>query len=142
MKTSARNQFLGKVTSVKQGAVNDEVELEVSGGNRIVATITRESTTNLGLKAGVEAFALIKASTVIVLTDDAGARFSARNRLSGTVSRVQPGAVNTEVVIELAGGASVAAVITNESSSNLELAVGKPATALFKASSVIIGVPA
>lgn len=141
MKTSARNQFLGKVTSVREGAVNDEVELDVSGGNRIVATITRDSTASLGLKAGSEAFALVKASSIIILTDDSGARFSARNRLNGTVSRVQPGAVNTEVVIELAGGASVAAIITNESSNNLELAVGKPASALFKASSVIIGVP-
>ncbi|MDO5101872.1 MAG: TOBE domain-containing protein [Lautropia sp.] len=142
MKTSARNQFLGKVTSVKQGAVNDEIELDVNGGNRIVATITRESTTNLGLKPGAEAFALIKASSIIVLTDDAGARFSARNRLNGTVSRVQPGAVNTEIVIELTGGASVAAIITNDSATNLGLGVGKPATALFKASSVIVGVPA
>lgn len=141
MKTSARNQFLGKVTSVREGAVNDEVELDVSGGNRIVATITRDSTASLGLKAGSEAFALVKASSIIILTDDSGARFSACNRLNGTVSRVQPGAVNTEVVIELAGGASVAAIITNESSNNLELAVGKPASALFKASSVIIGVP-
>ncbi|MDO4904262.1 MAG: TOBE domain-containing protein [Lautropia sp.] len=142
MKTSARNQFLGKVTSVVQGAVNDEVELEMNGGQRIVATITRESATNLGLKPGVEAFALVKASSVIVLTDDAGARFSARNRLNGTVARVQPGAVDTEVVIDLANGLSVAAIVTNESNQSLELAVGKPASALFKASSVIIGMPA
>ncbi len=141
MKTSARNQLLGKVSAVKQGAVNDEIELDIAGGRQIIATITRESASNLGLQPGTEAFALIKASSVIVLTDDGGARFSARNRLRGTVSRVQPGAINTEVVIDLGAGLSVAAVVTNESSQALELAVGKPATALFKASSVIIGVP-
>lgn len=142
MKTSARNQFFGKVVAVKTGAVNDEVELEVLGGHRIVAIVTRSSTESLELKPGAEAFALIKSSSIIVMTDDAGARFSARNRLAGMVTRVQPGAVNTEVVIELPGGASVAAIITNDSCSDLALAEGKPASAIFKASSVILGVPA
>ncbi len=141
MKTSARNQFHGKVTGVRRGAVNDEVEMEIAGGRKIVAVITHESTEGLGLHPGVEALALIKSSSVILVTDDEGARFSARNRLSGTVSRVQPGAVNTEVVIDL-DGVSVAAIVTNESSRALGLKPGVPATAIFKASSVILGVPA
>ncbi len=141
MKTSARNQFLGKVAAVKKGAVNDEIELEILGGQKIVAIITRESTDNLGLVRDAEAFALIKASSVIVMTDDKGAKLSTRNRLTGTVSRVQPGAVNTEVVIELPGGGTIASIITNESAINLGLKAGKKASALFKASSVIIGVP-
>ncbi|MBV2235414.1 MAG: TOBE domain-containing protein [Sterolibacterium sp.] len=142
MKTSARNQFLGKVVAVKQGVVNDEIDLEVADGARIVAVVTRESTEGLGLKIGAEAFALIKASSVIVVTEEGGARFSSRNRISGKIARVQPGAVNSEVVIELPGGGAIAAVVTNESSQALGLAAGKQATALFKASSVIIGVPA
>lgn len=141
MKTSARNQFLGKVTVVKKGAVNDEIDLEILGGQKIVAIITRESTDSLGLKKGVEAFALIKASSVIVMTDDEGAKISARNRLAGTVSRVQAGAVNSEVVIELPGGGAIASIITNESADRLGLKAGTKASALFKASSVIIGVP-
>lgn len=142
MKTSARNQFLGKVTAVKKGAVNDEVDLEVFGGQKIAVIITRESTDSLGLKPGVEAFALIKASSVIIMTEDDGVKLSARNRLAGTVARIQPGAVNTEVVIELPGGGTIASIITNESAVNLGLKAGKKASALFKASSVIIGVPA
>lgn len=142
MKTSARNQFLGKVTQVKPGAVNDEIELELPGGQKIVAIITHESTVDLDLRLGAEVFALIKASWIIIVTDDEGARFSARNRLTGTISRVQPGAVNTEVVIDLPGGGSVAAIITNESRDALGLAVGQMASAIFKASSVILGVPA
>lgn len=142
MKTSARNHFVGKISAIKQGAVNDEIELEIAGGRKIAAVITRDSTENLGLTVGSEAFALIKASSIIVVTDENGARFSARNHLSGTVSRVQTGAVNSEVVIELAGGGTVAAIVTNESSSSLQLAVGSSAAAIFKASSVILGVPA
>ncbi len=142
MKTSARNQFLGKVTQVKPGAVNDEVELEVAGGQKIVAIVTHDSTRDLGLALGAEAFALIKASSIIVVTDATGAKFSARNQLRGTVTRVQPGAVNTEVVIELPGGGAIAAIITNDSALALGLAVGAQAAGIFKASSVILGVPA
>lgn len=142
MKTSARNQFIGTVTSVKTGAMNDEVELQIPGGQKIVAIVTHESTENLGLKPGAEAFALIKASSIIIVSDDSGARFSARNRLQGTISRVQAGAVNSEVVIDLPGGATLAAIVTNESSQNLGLQAGDAATAIFKASSVIVGVPA
>ena len=142
MKTSARNQFQGKVTRITSGAVNDEIELEVAGLQKIVATVTRESTNELELKVGVDAFALIKSSSIIVVTDDQGARFSARNRLTGTVGRLRTGAVNTEVEIYLPGGGSVSAIITNTSSDNLGLAQGMSASAIFKASSVIIGVPA
>lgn len=142
MKTSARNQFLGTVTAVQRGAVNDEIELDIAGGQKIVATITHESTEGLGLKQGAQAFALIKASSIIIMTDTQGAKFSARNRMEGTISRLHPGAVNTEVVIELPGGGAVAAIITLESSKALGLAVGQKATAIFKASSVIMGTPA
>jgi len=142
MKTSARNQFVGKVVRVKQGAVNDEIELEIPGGERIVAIVTHESTETLGLAVGAEAFALVKASSIILVSEDGDVRFSARNRLNGTISRVQTGAVNSEVVIHLPGGGVIAAIITNESCTHLGLAVGGPASAIFKASSVIVGVPA
>lgn len=142
MKTSARNQFLGRVTALKKGAVNDEVELEIMGGQKIVAIITCESTESLGLALGVEAFALIKASSVILMAKEHGAKLSARNRLAGRVARVQPGAVNTEVVIDLPGGGAIVAIITNESANALGLVPGTEAEAVFKASSVILGTPA
>jgi molybdate transport system regulatory protein len=141
MKTSARNQFFGTVSGIQPGAVNDEIELDIAGGHRIVAIVTHESTASLGLAAGAQAFALVKASSIILMTEGEGARFSARNQLAGTVSRLTPGAVNTEVVLDLTGGGSIAAIITNESARALELAEGRTATAMFKASSVIVGVP-
>jgi molybdate transport system regulatory protein len=137
MKTSARNQFSGTVVAHAR-RVNDEVTLAIVGGQHIVATITRDSSES-GAGTGVTAWALIKASSVIVVTDPQGARFSARNQLAGTISRIQEGAVNTEVSIALAGGATIAAIVTRESGVALELAVGMPATAIFKASAVILG---
>ncbi|WP_395407178.1 TOBE domain-containing protein [Pseudoduganella sp. UC29_106] len=142
MKTSARNQFAGKVMRVKTGAVNDEVELEIPGGERIVAIVTHESTETLGLVVGAEAFALVKASSIILMGEDSDVRLSARNRLRGIISRIQEGAVNSEVVIGLPGGGVIAAIITNESLYSLGFSVGGSATAIFKASSVIVGVPA
>lgn len=141
MRTSARNQFFGTVTQVERGAVNDEVLLDIAGGQQIVAIVTRESSESLGLAPGRQAFALIKSSSVIVMTDGTGARLSARNQLQGTVTRLMRGAVNSELVIALEGGASVAATITNDSAAALGLEEGAAATALFKASSVILGVP-
>lgn len=141
MLTSARNHLAGRIARITRGAVNDEVELELGGGGRIVAIVTHESTASLGLAPGAQAFALVKASSIILMTAGEGARFSARNQLAGTVSRLIPGAVNTEVVLDLTGGGSIAAIITNESARSLELAEGRTATAMFKASSVIVGVP-
>lgn len=141
MLTSARNHFAGKVTRIARGAVNDEVELTLPGGERIVSVITHESTKRLGLKKGSEAFALIKASWVMLgVADGAALKMSARNQLAGSVARITRGAVNAEVVIALKGGASVVAIITNEAVRSLKLRDGKKALALFKASSVILGV--
>ncbi len=141
MKTSARNQFHGQVVRVTTGAVNDEIELAIAGGQTIIATVTHESTLELGLRHGAEALALVKSSSVILVRDEDGVRFSARNRMSGCIARIHPGAVNTEVVLDLPGGATLAAIVTNESCRTLELAEGESVTAIFKASSVIIGVP-
>ncbi|RFC34030.1 MAG: molybdenum-pterin binding domain-containing protein [Candidatus Nitrotoga sp. SPKER] len=142
MKTSAHNQFPGQVTNVKRGSVNDEIELEVAGGKKIVAIVTHESAEGLGLQVGAKAFALLKSSSIIIATDEKGAKFSARNHLAGTISQVKSGGINSEVIIELEGGASIAAIVTNESCKSLGLTMGMPATAIFKASSVIIGTQA
>ncbi|WP_025598863.1 TOBE domain-containing protein [Burkholderia sp. WSM2230] len=139
MQTSARNQFAGEVVQLTHGAVNDEVTLRTAEGLDIVAIITHGSASTLGLAAGKRAFALVKASSIIVMVDVAKNQVSARNCIAGTVSAVTKGAVNSEVTIS-AGSAQIAAIVTNESVERLGLAAGKAATAIFKASSVIVGV--
>ncbi len=69
MKLSARNVLKGKVLKVTKGAVNSEVLLELKGGAQVVSVITNESVESLGLKAGVDAYAVIKASNVMVAVD-------------------------------------------------------------------------
>ena len=63
---------------------------------------------------------------------------SARNQLKGTVKKVEHGAVNSEVTLELAGGIEVVSIITKESAEQLELTVGKAVFAVIKASDVMI----
>jgi molybdopterin-binding protein len=69
MKISARNVFKGKVAEVRPGRVNTEVVIDVPGGLQVVAMISKESADHLGLKKGKAAFAIIKASSVMVAID-------------------------------------------------------------------------
>src|SRR5574338_238460 len=122
MKISARNVFDGTVEAVKLGAVNSEVDVTLAGGKPVLA--------------------IIKASSVMILTEGNGVKLSARNRLEGTISALTEGPVSTEVALTLANGNVVSATITHAASVALGLKVGTKATAIFKAPSVIIGVPA
>ncbi len=140
LKTSARNKLMGTVMEVRTGAVNDEILLRIAGGQVITATITRESTQELELAPGKEALALVKASSVIVGAPGPGLRLSARNQLAGTIAAVREGAVNSEILIDLEGGTTLVAIVTNESAQELGLGEGAAAVAIFKASSVILGV--
>lgn len=142
MNVSARNVFKGKITALTQGVVNAEVELGLSGNDRIVAIVTAGSVQSLGLAVGKEAIAYVKAPWVMLLSGAPDVRFSARNQLAGTVSALNRGAVNSDVAITLAGGTIVHSVVTNEAVLELGLKLGEPATALIKASHVILGVPA
>ena len=69
MKLSARNVLKGKVLKVVRGAVNSEVIIELSSGAQVVSIITNASVDSLGLKEGKEAYAVIKASNVMVAVD-------------------------------------------------------------------------
>jgi molybdopterin-binding protein len=69
MKLSARNVLKGKVVKIVPGAVNAEVILQLPGGEQIVSIITMASVTSLGLKEGGEAYAVIKASNVMIAVD-------------------------------------------------------------------------
>jgi len=69
VKLSARNVLKGKVKSIKQGAVNSEIVIQLQGGLEIVSVITKTSTENLSLKEGKEVYAIIKATNVILGVD-------------------------------------------------------------------------
>jgi molybdate transport system regulatory protein len=138
MKTTARNQFAGNVRALDIGPVSAQVTLALKAGGEITATLTSSAAKRLKLAKGKEALALIKASAVVLVTDFAGWQLSARNQLAGTVSRVERGAVSSLVVLTLPGGGTITASVTNEGVDALGLAVGTPATAVFKAYAVMV----
>lgn len=142
MKVSARNVFKGTISQLQSGAVNAEVSLKLAGGNELVAVVTMESVKSLGLAVGKEAVALVKAPWVMLMTESSDIRLSARNCLEGKVTHVTDGAVNAEVVIQLDGGSEVYSIVTREAVAELGLAPGVSATAVIKASHIILGVPA
>jgi molybdopterin-binding protein len=69
MKISARNQLKGKIKSISEGSVNTEVAIELAPGIEIISIITKSSANSMGLEVGKEAYAVVKASNVIVGVD-------------------------------------------------------------------------
>lgn len=70
MKISARNQLKGKIIKIQKGAVNSILTLDIGGGNTITATISCAAVKELGLEVGSDAYALIKATSVMIGIDD------------------------------------------------------------------------
>lgn len=70
MKLSARNQFKGTIVSIEEGAVNDIVRIDIGGGNIVTSAISMGSIRELGLKVGGTAYAVIKATSVMVGVDE------------------------------------------------------------------------
>ncbi|MBQ5340684.1 MAG: TOBE domain-containing protein [Oscillospiraceae bacterium] len=70
MKLSARNQFKGKIIDIQEGAVNGIVKIDIGGGNIMSATISMNAIKELGLTVGREAYAVVKATSVMVGVDE------------------------------------------------------------------------
>jgi len=112
------------------------------GGLPLRAALNAEAAEALGLVEGQEALAMVKASEVVLVQDFGGYRLSASNQLAGTVSRVTKGATGSLVGLTLPGGLTLTASVTNDAVDALDLRVGQPATACFKASVVMLAVAA
>lgn len=70
MKLSARNQLKGVITGIEKGAVNAMVTIDIGGGRSITSTISMAAVRDLGLTIGMAAYAVIKATSVMVGVDE------------------------------------------------------------------------
>ena len=138
MQLSARNQFAGVVREIKEGAVNGIVSIDVNG-TPIRATISLAAIRELGLAPGKAAYAVIKATEVMVGRGD-HLPLSARNQFPGKVLRVEKGAVNSIVKLSVLEGQTITATISNAAVDDLALAPGEDALAVVKATSVMVGI--
>lgn len=141
-RTSARNQFYCRVCSLRRERVNATLGLDLGGGDRLTAHITRQSVRSLGLEWGSCCHALIDPAWVEVRTDRETRGDPQRNYLEGRVVRLRDDPVDGEVAIELAGGRIVLATMTRAEMREKGIRPGKPARALIQSSQIILAVDA
>jgi molybdate transport system regulatory protein len=139
VKTSATNQLFGSITRIQTSAINAEVFIELKGGEQIVASLALSELEQLSLSTDSDVLLLINASDIIVTTDLSDFMLSARNQLNGVVIRVQHDRVDSELVIQLPGGESLVATITQASAEALNVNLGNTASAVFKSNAVVLG---
>ncbi len=135
---SARNQIKGTVTSINKGAVNAIVKLTAPGGIVISSTISLDAVTELGLEEGKEAYAVIKATSVMIGMGDL--KLSARNQLEGDVIDINKGAVNAIVKLKVSDDVIISSTISLSAVEELGLSVGAKAKAVIKATSVMMAI--
>jgi len=141
LKISTSNVYGGAVLSVSHGVVNDQVEIVLDNRSaRLTSVITSASSKKLGLEPGKKVFAVFNATSVLIIADSEGVKFSARNQLDGTVASVKEGTVNAEVWVRLDCGESLAAIIAMDILKDLDIKAGSRVTALIKASHILLGV--
>lgn len=132
---SARNCIKGEIKEIKKGAVNGLVKIQ-SGNELLTANISLESIEKLGLAEGKTAYAVVKATDVMVALEKV--KLSARNQISGKVSEVKKGAVNGIVKIDSDCGNKFTSTISIDSIEELGLEAGKSVYVVIKATSVMV----
>ena len=136
MKTSARNQLKGTIVEIKKGQINSEIVLSVADGVDVKAIVTNDAVDEMGLAVGDTAYAIIKASFVMVAKDKP-TNISTRNIIETKVLEVKNGMVNSELKLGM-GHQVLTAVITEEATEDLDFKVGDKVYALIKANFVIL----
>lgn len=141
LRTSARNQLHGQVSSITPFGRNDLIRLTLAGGLSVDAQITHDSTLRLELHTGTDVFALIKASWLELLTPDQ-AETSGHNCLSGKIDEILDGEDGpSEVRICLLNSQTLCAVAEPSHIHALQLKVGSDVKVQFAPSYVLIGTP-
>ena len=138
MKTSSRNTFTGTITAIIFGGLNDEVELELPSGEKLYGQLAHASTERLGLAVGAEAMMMVKASEILLVSDNDEFAICCRNQFTGKVLKLVRGFVNGEVVIQTPSGLEFNATVSLEGINRLRVERGSTVTAMFKSSHVLV----
>ena len=140
MKTSARNVFQGRITSLRSSGLLVEVVLRTAGGLRVAALITDESRKTLALAEGKLVNASVKAPWVLVQAGELpkNASTPAENCFAGMVERVREDDMVAEILVALPEGSLVCALRNRSAENPVSLTAGQKVTVFFKAFSVIL----
>ncbi|MNO95263.1 Transcriptional regulator ModE [compost metagenome] len=141
LRTSARNQLHGRVSEIEHMGLNDLVHIELPGGARIQARVTRESTEKLELRSGQPVIALMKAGWLYVDLPQIACP-DGLNALEGNIEEIrEAGDGPSEVRIQLPSGQMLCALVDPERIEMLRLQVGDYVRAQFSPAQVILGTP-
>jgi molybdate transport system regulatory protein len=140
MKISAKNVFSGTVCDIVRDISVARVVLQLKSGNQMTAVVSTDSVDALGLEVGTPAYAMVKASSVMIAGNDQTMKISAQNRIVGQITQITESAVVGEVVLDIGAGETITATITDSSVHKLGLQEGNKVCAIIKSTSVIIGV--
>lgn len=141
LQTSARNQLAGTIAAIEEDGAHDRVHLDLGGGLRICAAITRESTLRLHLAPGASVVALMKAGWLTVHDLHAPCE-STVNRLAAQVESLEPAdAGSSEVRMNLPNGQTLCALVDNTTRNALNLESGTRVAVSFEPGSVLLGRP-
>ena len=138
LQTSARNQFFGTIIERDNLQVQQHVNVQLADRKTIIrAALTEKSADRLGLKKGKEVLILIKAPWVNI---EKGTSLTQQydNALSGTLTQIETGSENSELVVTLEGGQEVCATCSNQHVKEQKLHINDSVTALFNADQVIV----
>lgn len=139
-KTSARNSFFGKIRTIRKGEIQAFVEVVSTSGNTITSIITSDSLERIGLKSGMFVTAEVKAPWINLCKSRSAPNCSAENMFQGTVSRVATNRTTAEIIVLLADGTELCAVITEKSRLHLDIQPEDTLWAFFDAFAVILHV--
>ncbi|MFK5925074.1 MAG: TOBE domain-containing protein [Desulfuromusa sp.] len=140
MKISAKNVFSGTICEIVRDVSVSQVVLQLKSGHQMTAVVSTDSIDALRLEIGTSAYALVKASSVMIADNCLTLKISAKNRITGRITKITESAVIGEVVLDIGAGETITATITDSSVRNLELQEGHEVCAIIKSTSVIIGV--
>lgn len=136
---SARNVLPARIRALRDDGMTSRLDLELGGGEVLVATVAKSSVLELGLRAADEVLAMVKAPWLTVVVGDAASGLSSPNALVGEVTRVLPGAVNAELWMRTRGGNELVAILPRDAVHECGLQAGSTATAVISPADVVIG---
>lgn len=137
-KTSARNSFFGKISTIEKGDIQSLVEVLSASGNGITAIITTNSLQRIGLKPGMFITAEIKAPGVQLCKSNNAPACSAENVFQGTVCRIANNHTTAEVVVRLPDSTELCAIITERRHREMGISNGDTLWVFFDAFSVVL----
>jgi molybdate transport system regulatory protein len=141
LRSSTRNQWMGEVLNIKEGAVNALVTVRLNSGREVRARVSRSFVKELGLVHGTPVIAIVKAPMVHLLREIEGYVLSAENTFEGRIKIMHRDAVAAEIIVALPSGESVVATLSVQGVDDLAVQTGESVWVSFDADDVILAAP-